>query len=217
MTVAALIVAAGRGTRAGDGVPKQWRQLAGMSVAERALRVFDAHVKVDNLTLVLNSNDTSGADWPKSPQADLVTGGATRTASVRAGLEALDGRFDHVLIHDAARPLVSPALIDRVLDALATHSCAAPGLPITDTLWQGVDGMVIGTYPRDGLIRAQTPQGFRLADILAAYRAHSGEATDDVGIALAAGLDVAIVQGDERNLKITTAEDFDRAALYLGQ
>ena len=109
--------------------------------------------------------------------------------------------IEKVLIHDAARPLVSDALIDRVLAALETHVGAAPAVVVTDTLWQGADGAVQGVQDRTGLYRAQTPQGFLLAPLRAAHAAATGQETDDVAVARAAGLDVAIVPGDEDNIK----------------
>jgi 2-C-methyl-D-erythritol 4-phosphate cytidylyltransferase/2-C-methyl-D-erythritol 2,4-cyclodiphosphate synthase len=120
-----------------------------------------------------------------------------------------------VLIHDVARPCASAALISRVLEALKAHEGAAPALPVTDALWRGAGGLVAGTQARDGLFRAQTPQGFRFAAILEAHRAHPGGAADDVEVARAAGIDVAIVAGDEANLKITAPEDFARAEKEL--
>jgi 2-C-methyl-D-erythritol 4-phosphate cytidylyltransferase/2-C-methyl-D-erythritol 2,4-cyclodiphosphate synthase len=124
---------------------------------------------------------------------------------------------DRVLIHDVARPLVSRRLIADVLKALETHEGAAPALEVSDALWRGAGGEVTGTERRDGLYRAQTPQGFRFGAILAAHRAHGGGAADDVEVARAAGLAVAIVPGEERNLKITRAGDFARAEALLGE
>ncbi|RYH93507.1 MAG: 2-C-methyl-D-erythritol 2,4-cyclodiphosphate synthase, partial [Acetobacteraceae bacterium] len=114
--------------------------------------------------------------------------------------------------------LVSRALIGRLLEALQTHDGAAPALPVTDALWRGDAGLVAGTVDRAGLMRAQTPQAFRFAPILAAHRAHAGGAADDVEVARAAGLDVAIVEGEETNLKLTYPGDFARAeAILKGQ
>jgi 2-C-methyl-D-erythritol 4-phosphate cytidylyltransferase/2-C-methyl-D-erythritol 2,4-cyclodiphosphate synthase len=210
-SVAAVIVAAGRGTRAGGGVPKQWRMLGGKSVAARTLDAFRSHQSIDRVILVVHPDDI-GADYlPAVLPNDIVTGGATRTESVRAGLEALAGQADHVLIHDVARPLVSRAVIDRVIAALASHDGAAPALAVTDALWRGTDGIVTATADRTGLYRAQTPQGFAYDRILAAHRAFGGEASDDVEIARATGLNVAIVEGDPANIKITTESDFVRA------
>jgi 2-C-methyl-D-erythritol 4-phosphate cytidylyltransferase/2-C-methyl-D-erythritol 2,4-cyclodiphosphate synthase len=214
METTALIVAAGRGTRAGAGAPKQWRALAGKRVADWTLAAFTANPAIDRVVLVVHPDDlgeTEGLDG-----VTVVFGGATRDASVRAGLEALAADPpDLVLIHDVARPLVSSALIDRVIAALAHSGGAAPALTVTDALWRGAGGRVAGTQSREGLFRAQTPQGFHFAAIRAAHRAHAGGAADDVEVARAAGLDVAIVEGEERNLKITGAEDFARAETLL--
>lgn len=212
MTVAAIIVAAGRGTRAGGDIPKQWQRIGDHPVAAYAMDRFASHPAITQVILVLHPDDIATSLWPRKPVATVVTGGATRAASVQAGLTATDPDIDTVLIHDAARPLVTDAVIDRVLDALATHAGAAPAIAVTDTLWYGKDGAVAGVQDRAGLYRAQTPQGFHLAPLRAAHAASTGQETDDVAVARAAGLDVAIVAGDEANIKITTPEDFDRAA-----
>ena len=122
---------------------------------------------------------------------------------------------DLVLIHDVARPLVSADLITRVIEALSDYKAAAPALAVTDALWRGENSKVLGTQDRAGLYRAQTPQGFRFADILAAHRSHTGPAADDVEVARKAGIDVAIVEGDEANFKITHPGDFARAEAML--
>jgi len=213
---AALIVAAGRGQRAGGGLPKQYRELAGWPVIAHTLAAFAAHPGVDRLFCVIHPDDAALLA-AAAPGQDWVAGGATRAESVRAGLAALAAEgVARVLIHDAARPLVTQALIDRVLAALDSHDAAAPGLPVTDALWRGAGGLVAGSVPRDGLWRAQTPQGFRLDAILAAHAGGDPKAADDVELARAAGLDVAIVAGDETNLKITLAEDFARAEQLMG-
>ena len=214
MTCAVLIVAAGRGTRAGGVNPKQWQSLAGARVIDWTLRAFAALPEIDHIMIALHPDDIAHF----SPQQDmlLTAGGDTRAASVRAGLEALERTgCTRVLIHDVARPCVSAPLIRRVLAALDTASAAAPALPVTDALWIGRDGHVGGTQDRAGLYRAQTPQGFDFAAILAAHRAHTGDAPDDVAVARAAGLDVVIVPGDEDNLKITHPPDFARAEALL--
>ncbi|MFT7146749.1 MAG: 2-C-methyl-D-erythritol 4-phosphate cytidylyltransferase [Yoonia sp.] len=211
MKSAAIIVAAGRGTRAGGPLPKQWQSLGGRTLAAHAMARFAAHPLITQLVLVLHPDDVDTALWPREPAAQIVTGGETRAASVRAGLEALSADIDQVLIHDAARPLVSNALIDRVFEALQTHQGAAPAMIVTDTLWHGDACQVTGVQDRTGLYRAQTPQGFHLAPLLAALANSTGTETDDVAVARAAGLDVAIVAGDEDNIKITTPDDFARA------
>ena len=215
MTTAAIIVAAGRGTRAGGDLPKQWQTLGDRPVAAYAIDRFAQHPAISRVVLVVHPDDIASAPWPASPNTQIVAGGATRAASVRAGLEAVAGEVDQVLIHDAARPLVSTALIDRVLEALKSHVGAAPAVAVTDTLWYAADGEVAGVQDRTGLFRAQTPQGFHLAPLLAAHAAATGQETDDVAVARAAGLDVAIVAGDEDNIKITTPDDFERAAKLM--
>lgn len=149
----------------------------------------------------------------------FAAGGAERQDSVRAGLEALAAQDPPprlVLIHDAARPFVDPALTGRVLAALERHAGAIPAQPVVDTLKRGHDGIAGETVPRDDLFRAQTPQGFRFADILDAHRRLSGaRMTDDAALATAVGLDVALVPGAEENFKVTTAEDLDRAERAL--
>jgi 2-C-methyl-D-erythritol 4-phosphate cytidylyltransferase/2-C-methyl-D-erythritol 2,4-cyclodiphosphate synthase len=219
MTTAALIVAAGRGLRAGGGVAKQWRALKGRPVADWTLEKFLTHPRIGSVVLVLNPDDPIG--WDRYGTRDdliLARGGAERALSVRAGLRALAGKgITNVLIHDVARPCIDAATIDAVIDALASSGAAAPALPVTDALWTGADGEVTGTRDRTGLFAAQTPQGFRFDAILAAHEtATDAQAADDVAIARASGLRVAIVEGNAENIKITTAADFDRAARILG-
>ncbi len=215
LTVAVLVVAAGRGTRAGGGLPKQWRRLGAQRVIDHALASFAAHPGLGPLMVVLHPDDM---EMPLPAGTLRVEGGETRDASVRAGLAALAPFAPaRVLIHDAARPLVSAAVIERVLAALDTAPGAAPAVAVTDALWRGEAGHVTGTQDRTGLYRAQTPQGFSFDAILAAHRAHAGPAPDDVAVARAAGLAVAIVAGDEDNLKITHEDDFARAARLMGR
>ncbi len=212
---AAVIVAAGRGLRAGGDVAKQWQVLAGRRMADWTLHAFRAAPDVDRIVLVLHPDEMyRAADFPDTL---AVPGGETRAASVRAGLEALDGSgVARVLIHDVARPLVSQQIIADVVTALDTAPGAAPALEVTDALWRGTGGMVAGTEDRRGLYRAQTPQGFHFGAILAAHRASDADAADDVEVALAAGVEVAMVPGDERNLKITRRADFARAEALMG-
>ncbi|WP_103333449.1 bifunctional 2-C-methyl-D-erythritol 4-phosphate cytidylyltransferase/2-C-methyl-D-erythritol 2,4-cyclodiphosphate synthase [Pseudotabrizicola formosa] len=212
MTTAAIIVAAGRGTRAGGDLPKQWQDLAGRPVLAHTIAAFAG--RVDRMILVIHPDDR---DRAAAFGLEMVEGGATRAASVRNALEWLAGQgVTKVLIHDGARPLVSGAVIAAVLGALDDTPGAAPALPVTDALWRGTGGTVSGTAPRDGLWRAQTPQGFRFDAILAAHRAHPGGAADDVEVARWAGHAVTIVPGDEDNMKLTYPQDFIRAQNILG-
>ena len=215
MKVGAVIVAAGRGTRAGGGMPKQWRPLAGSTVVAHTLRAFADHADISELVLVVHPDDLAGNFWPSVPTLAVVAGGATRCLSVLAGLQRLKNTVEAVLIHDAARPCVTKETIDDVIFALATAPAAAPALPVVDALWTGENGRVTGTASREGLYRAQTPQGFHLPAILSAYGKSTDTAADDVEIARRAGLDVIIVPGDEDNLKITMPADFERAETIL--
>ncbi|WP_085787290.1 bifunctional 2-C-methyl-D-erythritol 4-phosphate cytidylyltransferase/2-C-methyl-D-erythritol 2,4-cyclodiphosphate synthase [Ketogulonicigenium robustum] len=216
MQIAVVIVAAGRGTRAGGGTPKQWRMLEAQPVLAHTLALFQSDPRIAQIALVIHPEDSDYLTAVNQHKLVLAVGGATRRDSVLAGLHALSGtRPTHVLIHDAARPLTPQPVIDGVIAALDHHAGAAPALPLIDALWRGENGLVTGTPARDGLLRAQTPQGFAYDAILAAHLAAVGDAADDVAIALAHGLDVAITAGDERNLKLTTPDDFTRAARIL--
>ncbi len=215
---AAIVVAAGRGVRAGGGVPKQYRMLAGRPMLAHAAAALLGHPAVGRVVVVVAPGEEARATallGPLASRLDLVAGGPTRQESVRLGLESLAGRPPgRVLIHDAARPFLPTGLVDRVLGALAAAAGACPALPVADSLRTG-DGVVTGEVARDGLWRVQTPQGFRYAEILAAHRAAPPGATDDVAVARTAGLTVAIVPGDERAMKVTTAADFDLAEALL--
>lgn len=214
MTTAAIIVAAGRGTRAGGDRPKQWQMLAGRRVIDWTLDLFLQAPGVDRVVLVLHAADLDLITPPAGVQ--VTTGGDSRDASVLRGLAALEGQgVTRVLVHDVARPCTPPQVIADVLAALDRAAAAAPGLPVTDALWRGGDGLVAGTEPRDGLFRAQTPQGFQYDALLRAHRAHPGGAADDVEVARAAGMRVVITPGYADNLKITTPEDFARAERIL--
>ncbi|QUJ77615.1 bifunctional 2-C-methyl-D-erythritol 4-phosphate cytidylyltransferase/2-C-methyl-D-erythritol 2,4-cyclodiphosphate synthase [Sulfitobacter albidus] len=213
MTVTALIVAAGRGTRAGGALPKQWQPLAGRRVIDHTIEAFARHPGVGAIVVVLHAQDMAEAPALEARGITVVAGGAERSDSVRAGLAACTGT--RVLIHDAARCCVQAVVIDGVLSALDTHAGAAPGLPVTDALWHGAQGAVTGTQARDGLFAAQTPQGFDLVAIRAAHDAYTGPAADDVAVARAYGIDVAITPGSADNLKITGPDDFARAARIL--
>ncbi|NOC82564.1 bifunctional 2-C-methyl-D-erythritol 4-phosphate cytidylyltransferase/2-C-methyl-D-erythritol 2,4-cyclodiphosphate synthase [Ruegeria sp. HKCCD6428] len=215
MTTAAIIVAAGRGSRAGGGVPKQWRSLAGRRVADWTIERFRG--QVDHIVLVLSDEDSAAWEEFRETELILAAGGTDRAGSVRNGLAALaDRNVQRVLIHDVARPCVTPRIITDVLNALETCPAAAPGLAVTDALWVGHEQAVTGTQDRSNLFAAQTPQGFHYDTITAAHAAHPGGAADDVEVARAAGLDVCIIPGDADNLKITRPEDFARAERIMG-
>src|ERR1700676_5416151 len=221
---AAILVAAGRGLRAGSGGPKQYRSIGGQSVILRAMQPFCRHPQIFAVQPVLNPDDAAIfndaiAELRHEPPA---TGGATRQASVHAGLEALASQKpDVVLIHDAARPFVSAALISRAIEAASRTGAAVPAIPVTDTI-KLIDsgGNVEATPERARLRIAQTPQAFRFDAILDAHRraARDGRSdfTDDAALAEWAGLTVATFEGDPANMKLTTPEDFVREEARLG-
>jgi 2-C-methyl-D-erythritol 4-phosphate cytidylyltransferase/2-C-methyl-D-erythritol 2,4-cyclodiphosphate synthase len=211
----ALIVAAGRGTRFGGALPKQYLTLGGRSVLHHAAAAFTTHPRVAGVQIVIRPEDGNVYDRATAGLHLLpsVQGGAERQDSVRLGLEALAAhKPDRVLIHDGARPYPDAALIDRVIAALDEAPGAIPALPLGDTIKRAEGQTIRATIDRSNLWRAQTPQGFHFDAILAAHRAAAGKAlTDDAAIAEAAGLAPVIVAGDERNLKITTADDLAAA------
>ena len=216
MRVAALIMAAGRGARLGAAQPKQYLPLGGRPLLWRSLERFRAHPRIADVHCVVPAADLEDRSLGLPPAC--VAGGQTRQESVLRGLERLaaDAPPDAVLIHDAARPFVDAALIDRVLDALEAAPGAAPALAVVDSLRRAVDGRIVGEAPRDGLWRTQTPQGFRFPAILAAHRQAAGLGlTDDAAVAQRAGLEVRLVAGSEDNFKITTADDLARAERML--
>src|SRR5438105_11112838 len=220
---AAILVAAGHGLRAGAGGPKQYRTIGGQSVIFRAMAAFCRHPDVATVQPVVNPDDIAlfndaVASLRHAPPA---SGGATRQASVHAGLESLvSEKPDIVLIHDAARPFVTAAVISRAIDAAGRTGAAVPAIPVTDTIKQvGDTGNVEATPERARLRIAQTPQAFRFDVILDAHRraARDGRSdfTDDAALAEWAGLTVATFEGDPANMKLTTSEDFAREEARL--
>jgi 2-C-methyl-D-erythritol 4-phosphate cytidylyltransferase/2-C-methyl-D-erythritol 2,4-cyclodiphosphate synthase len=224
LKTAALIVAAGRGTRASGPLPKQYARVGGAPVLARTLGVFLGHPAIDLVQVAIAPGDESLYAAAIADVGDVndrllapIAGGATRQVSVRNGLAALAPHVpDRVLIHDAARPFLTSDVIDRVLAALGQSPGALAAVPLADTLKQaGPDNRVAATIDRAGLWRAQTPQGFRFADILAAHTraqcAGRDDLTDDAAVAEWAGLPVALVLGGASNIKLTTAEDLAMA------
>jgi 2-C-methyl-D-erythritol 4-phosphate cytidylyltransferase/2-C-methyl-D-erythritol 2,4-cyclodiphosphate synthase len=215
----ALIVAAGAGTRFGGELPKQYMPLAGRAVLRHSIEAFLSHAAVSGVRVVISAEHRSLYDAATAGLRLLppVHGGPNRQDSVRNGLESLaDQQPAHVLIHDAARPFLSAAIIDRALAALAAGPGAIVAIPVTDTLKRAKDGHVGETVDRTGLWRAQTPQAFRFGEILSAHRAARGAAmTDDAAVAEAAGMPMKLVMGADDNFKITTAEDLQRAERML--
>lgn len=216
----ALIVAAGRGERAGGEIPKQYRQVAGKSLIAHCVDAFRDHEAIDDVILVIGDaqEDAVRASLGDRPSPILVTGGATRQLSARAGLEriAATGGAARVLIHDAARPFLPRAVIDRLLNALESGPGAIPVLPVVDTLVRG-DRRAGDVVDRNGLHRVQTPQAFAFDAILAAHRQWdtTGDATDDAQMLKACGHDVILVEGDDMLGKVTMPGDFAAAEQRL--
>ncbi len=215
MTTHAIIVAAGKGFRAGGSIPKQYRSVGGESLLHHACQRLLTHPGVDAVTVVINPDDralydaaVAGLDLPEP-----IAGGTTRQQSVRNGLEALAGAPPAlVLVHDAARAFLPDSVVDVLLAALAdpANDGAVPALPVVDSLRRGGSHFE-AAVDRDGLFRVQTPQAFRYPALLAAHRAAPEGATDELAIAMAAGLRVAVTPGDERAFKVTEPQDFAKA------
>jgi 2-C-methyl-D-erythritol 4-phosphate cytidylyltransferase / 2-C-methyl-D-erythritol 2,4-cyclodiphosphate synthase len=227
LKTAALIVAAGRGTRASGALAKQYAHIGGVPVLTRTLGVFLDHAGIDLVQVAIGVGDeplyaSAVASLGEGRLLAPIHGGSTRQVSVRNGLRALAPYApDRVLIHDAARPFLTRDVIDRVLGALGASSGAVAAVPVTDTIKQaGPDNRIAATLDRVGLWRAQTPQGFHFAQILAAHEAAHAAAkddmTDDAAVAEWAGLHVVLVLGSPSNRKLTTVEDLAMANRAAG-
>ena len=205
MSTVAIIVAAGKGNRAGGKVPKQWRTIGGKLVVDWSIDAFKNHDLVDNVIVVLPPNKTLHRN-------DVIAcaGGHSRSLSVYNGLIAAKNLSpDKVLIHDVARPAVSEDIITNIILAINEETGAAPGLPISDAIWKVSDGEIEKTLDRNFIFRAQTPQGFPYSKILKAHEEQSDQmAFDDVELANKIGLKVILKTGHRDNMKITTPEDF---------
>jgi 2-C-methyl-D-erythritol 4-phosphate cytidylyltransferase len=217
---AGIVAAAGSGLRLGADIPKALVPLAGRPLVRWAVDALLAGgVAEVVVTVPPGQRNAFAAALPES--VVLVDGGATRTASVRAGLAAVTDGADAVLVHDAARPLTPPEVVARVLEALAAGAPAVvPVLPVVDTtVAVDQDGRITGALPREQIRRVQTPQGFSRAALVQAYRRlpASAELTDDAAVVHSAGVRVATVPGDERAAKITVAHDLALAAAQLAQ
>jgi 2-C-methyl-D-erythritol 4-phosphate cytidylyltransferase/2-C-methyl-D-erythritol 2,4-cyclodiphosphate synthase len=220
--VAAVVVAAGRGQRAGGDVPKQYRKIAGTPVIRPTLSAFSSHPHIDLVQPVIHPDDEDLFHAASSGLKNLlepVAGGATRQTSVRAGLQALQGCAPEiVLIHDAARPFLSSALISRAIEAARTHGAAVPGVAVADTV-KKIDqaAVVTETLDRSQLRMVQTPQAFAFTLIADAHQraaaAGREDFTDDAALAEWAGHRVLMFEGEAGNVKLTTNEDFARAEL----
>ena len=215
MTVTALIVAAGKGERAGGGVPKQYRLLGGKPVLRWAVESLIRHPAVQSTRVVIGEGqqELANAALEGLDVGATIEGGAERADSVRAGLAMIEA--DAVLVHDAARPFCPSGVVDRLLASLEFHEGAAPVLPVGDTLAR-VGESIEELVDRNGMVRVQTPQAFRLDRLRTAYGQWSGPApTDETTVVRAAGMTVAAVQGDAALEKLTLPSDFERAEQWL--
>jgi 2-C-methyl-D-erythritol 4-phosphate cytidylyltransferase / 2-C-methyl-D-erythritol 2,4-cyclodiphosphate synthase len=209
-----MIVAAGSGSRAGADVPKQFRMVQGKPLLRHSYEAFLAHPLVDQIILVIGGCQTAAVASALAglPEPILVIGGITRRESVANGLEAAEdlGGAENILIHDAARPFLPQHVISDLIAALAVNAGAVPTLPVVDSLARG-NTLMTETVERGGLRRIQTPQAFHFGAILAAHRGWdvTAEASDDARMAMAAGVDVALIEGDEALAKFTFANDFE--------
>jgi 2-C-methyl-D-erythritol 4-phosphate cytidylyltransferase/2-C-methyl-D-erythritol 2,4-cyclodiphosphate synthase len=218
-SVAAIVVAAGRGVRAGGNIPKQYRLLAGEPMIRSSLALFAWHGEIAAVQPVIHPDDARQFEAASRGLRLLppVAGGATRQASVRAGLEALAHRApDIVLVHDAARPFCSAELVSRAIAACSETGAAIPALEVTDTIKRiNIRGRITGTLDRDQLRAVQTPQAFAYSALLDAHRRAAKDGRDDfpddAALAEWAGLEVTVFAGDAGNVKLTTDEDFSRA------
>jgi 2-C-methyl-D-erythritol 4-phosphate cytidylyltransferase / 2-C-methyl-D-erythritol 2,4-cyclodiphosphate synthase len=216
----ALIVAAGKGVRAGGTIPKQYVPLAGVGMVARAVDAFTAHPAIDSIYVVIGEGQQDVLQHALAGReiSRAVVGGLNRIDSVRAGLDAIaaDGGCEQVFIHDAARPLLPPAVIDRLIAALKTATCAVPVLPVNDTL--ALNNDVLGdVVDREKLVRVQTPQAARFDAAMTSHLSWSDAiASDDAQMFRAAGFVVATVEGDTMLEKITHADDFALAEARLG-
>lgn len=209
-----MIVAAGTGSRAGGDVPKQFRLVKGKPLLRHSYEAFLTHSEIDTLILVIGDDQAKdvAAALTGLSEPILVVGGATRRESVANGLEAAAkmGGANNILIHDAARPFLPQQIISELITALVENAGAVPALPVVDSLARGAAYMT-ETVERGGLWRIQTPQAFHFDAILAAHRGWNtaNEASDDARMAMAAGVNVALIAGDEALAKFTFANDFE--------
>jgi 2-C-methyl-D-erythritol 4-phosphate cytidylyltransferase/2-C-methyl-D-erythritol 2,4-cyclodiphosphate synthase len=215
----ALVVAAGRGTRLGGALPKQYLDLGGKKLLRHALDSLTSHPGISAVRVVFDPSDSGQYEAATQGLQLLppVAGGSKRQDSVRLGLESLEGLNPaRVLVHDGARPFLDPGLVDRVIAALDQAPAAIPALKVLDTVKRGEGDVIAQTIDRTNLWRAQTPQGFRYKEILKAHRGVIGQdLPDDAAVAESAGLAVRLIEGSEDNIKVTTPEDLTRASRIL--
>ncbi|MGZ4120622.1 MAG: 2-C-methyl-D-erythritol 4-phosphate cytidylyltransferase [Actinomycetota bacterium] len=222
----AIVVAAGQGARLGEeGMPKAFRPLGGLPMHLHSVRALQATPRIAGIVLVVPPHLQEYAIEHTMGEAshaviEITPGGESRRDSVRAGLDAVPQECERVVVHDAARPLVTPALFEAALAALAGADGAVCAVPLADTVKRARDSVVEATVPRAGLWRAQTPQAFRAAVLRRAHEralAEGLDATDDAALVEHAGGRVVLVPGDERNIKITTPAELELAEALLAR
>ena len=218
--VGVVVVAAGQGVRAGGGTPKQYREVAGAPLVLHALRPFLRHPAVDTVVLVLPAAEAAAPPaWLAALIGErllVVAGGAARQESAMAGLAALPSTCSVVLVHDGARPVVDDAVLEHVLAHARAGRGAIAAFPVSDTLKSvSTEGRITATVPRDGLWRAQTPQGFPRSLLERGYAASSRVVTDEAALVEAIGGEVVVVPDSPRNIKVTTPDDFALVDMIL--
>ena len=223
--VGVVIVAAGSGTRIGGETPKQFLEIAGVPMLLRSIRPFARHPSVAHVVVVLRASDAAAPPAWLLPHAgqmlSLVAGGAERSDSVAAGVAALPAACEFVLVHDAARPFIDAELIDRVINAARAGHAVVPALAVTDTIKEmdaADPSRIVRTVPREQLRSVQTPQGFPrgvLEEAHARARRERRKGTDDAALVEQAGGMVRVVNGDPRNMKVTTPEDLELAEYLM--
>lgn len=212
--VIAIIVAAGRGKRLGSSLPKQFLKVRGRTILEMSVAAFEQNKYVDEIFVAANADYcelTEKLCWGFSKLKKIVAGGAERQDSVRAALDCLRGENGIVLVHDAARPFVSEAVINAVIEGTADFDAAIPTVPAKDTIRQ-VDGTGSRTLQRETLACVQTPQGFRISLLKHAFEKAQAQGflgTDDASLVERMGINISMVQGEDANRKITTREDLE--------
>ena len=204
---ALILVAAGSGQRLGAGTPKAFVEVGGRSLLQHCLDTAQRVARLTKIIVVAPAGHVPDTVAAAPAGVTVVPGGATRDASVRAGLAAIDPGTRNVLIQDAARPFVPAEVFDRVIDGLAAAEAVVPAIAVADTIKQVRHGVVVATPARDDLVAVQTPQGFRCSVLQAAHEQRAGEVTDDAMLAEQAGIPVHVVAGDVRGFKVTTPFD----------
>ena len=218
-SITAIVVAAGRGTRAGSGIPKQYREIAQKPILHYTIDALLAHKAIDNIICVIHNDDKqlykNAVSRINNPRLSKpVLGGETRSESVFNGIKAASSEY--VLIHDGARPCLPIAALKRLINCLEKYNACFLALPIVDTLWSISENKVQKNISREMIWKAQTPQAFKLNEIYNAYENTNKSLTDDVAIAQSAGIEVTPILGAEENIKITTQNDFGLARQIIG-